>query len=59
MVECRPAGAPRFWIGAAHVPKGTRFCLPSVKQLTVASTADGANTVDASALGELGPSLAV
>jgi len=102
MVECRPAGAPRFWIGAAHVtnaewlrttghkrdgmddvpvtgmgmdeiagfiaelnrrfaahvPKGTRFCLPSVKQLTVASTADGANTADASALGVLGPSLA-
>lgn len=101
MVECRPAGAPRFWIGAshvtngewrrvtgdkrdgkdcvpvtgmsiteingfiaelnhrfaAHVPKGTRFCLPSVKQLTAASTADGANAADASALGVLGPSL--
>ena len=102
MVECRPADAPRFWIGAshvtnaewrrvtgnrrdgmddepvtgmsmsevngfiaelnrrfaAHVPKGTRFCLPSVKQLTVASTAGGANAADASALGVLGPSLA-
>ena len=102
MAECRPANAPRFWIGAAHVtnaewlratgsrrdgggdvpvtgvsmreidcfiaelnrrfaaqiPKGARFCLPSEKQLVVASSADGANSADASALGVLGPSLA-
>ena len=102
MVECRPADAPRFWIGAAHVtnaewqrvtgnkrdgaddvpatgmsmheinefigelnrrfashtPKGTRFCLPSEKQLAAASTAGGANAADASALGVLGPSVA-
>ena len=102
MVECKPANAPRFWIGAAHVtnaewlrvtgnrrgggddvpatgmsmreisgfidelnrrfalqvPKGTRFCLPSERQLVIASTTDGANAADASALGVLGPSLA-
>ena len=102
MVECKPANAPRFWIGASHVtnaewlrvtgnrrgggddvpatgmsmreisgfiaelnrrfaaqvPKGARFCLPSEKQLVIASTADGANAADASALGVLGPSLA-
>ena len=102
MVECRPANAPRFWIGAshvthaewqrvtgdrkdgmddvpvtgmsmheisefiaelnrrfmAHVPRGTRFCLPSAKQLAAASTAGGANAADASALGVLGPSVA-
>ena len=102
MVECRPANAPRFWVGASHVtngewrrvtgnrrdgmddepvtgmslseinrfiaelnrrfaalvPKGTRFCLPSARQLTVACTADGANAADASSLGVLGPSIA-
>ena len=102
MVECHPANAPRFWIGASHVtnaewqritgnkrdgaddvpvtgmsmheinefvaelnrrfsmhtPKGTRFCLPSAKQLAAASTAGGANAADASALGVLGPSIA-
>ena len=42
----------------AQVPKGFRFRLPSVAELVLASTADGANAADASALGVLGPSVA-
>ena len=102
MVECRPSGAPPFWIGANHLtnvewwrltgqerqgganvpavgmgfneiqkllgelnrrfsaklPQGCQFRLPSTAELVVASTADGANAADASALGVLGPSVA-
>lgn len=102
MVECRPANAASFWIGASHVtnaewrrvtgkerkggsdtpavgmsmheiegfiaelnrrfaskvPQGLRFRLPSASELVEASTAGGANTADASALGVLGPSVA-
>ena len=102
MVECRPAEAAAFWIGANHVtndewfritgkkqsgggdvptvgmgmreiegfiaelnrrfaaqmPQGMKFMLPTEKELVVASTADGANAADASALGVLGPSIA-
>ena len=43
---------------AAHLPRGTRFRLPSTNELAVASTAGGANAADASALGVLGPSVA-
>ena len=43
---------------AAQMPHGMRFRLPTEKELVVASTADGANAADASALGVLGPSVA-
>ena len=43
---------------AAHLPRGTRFRLPSTNELVVASTAGGANAADASALGVAGPSVA-
>ena len=43
---------------AAHLPRGTRFRLPSTNELAVASTAGGANAADASALGVAGPSVA-
>ena len=43
---------------AAKVPQGFRFRLPSTNELSVASTAGGANAADASALGVLGPSVA-
>ena len=43
---------------AAHLPRGTRFRLPSTNELIVASTAGGANAADASALGVAGPSVA-
>ncbi len=43
---------------AAHLPRGTRFRLPSTNELAIASTAGGANAADASALGVAGPSVA-
>ena len=43
---------------AAHLPRGTRFRLPSTNELAIASTAGGANAADASALGMAGPSVA-
>ena len=43
---------------AAHLPRGTRFRLPSTNELAIASTAGGANAADASALGVKGPSVA-
>ncbi len=43
---------------AAHLPRGTRFRLPSTNELVVASTAGGANAADASVLGVAGPSVA-
>ena len=43
---------------AAHLPRGTRFRLPSTNELVVASTAGGSNAADASALGVAGPSVA-
>ena len=43
---------------AAHLPRGTRFRLPSTNELAIASTAGGANAADASALGVEGPSVA-
>lgn len=43
---------------AAKVTQGFRFRLPSTNELSVASTAGGANAADASALGVLGPSVA-
>ena len=43
---------------AAHLPRGTRFRLPSTNELVTASTAGGANAADASALGVMGPSVA-
>ena len=43
---------------AAKVPHGMRFRLPSTNELVAASTADGGNAADASALGVLGPSVA-
>ncbi len=43
---------------AAKLPKDMKFRLPSEKELVLASTADGANEADASALGVLGPSVA-
>ena len=43
---------------AAHLPRGTRFRLPSTNELVIASTAAGANAADASALGVMGPSVA-
>ena len=43
---------------AAHLPRGTRFRLPSTNELVIASTAAGADAADASALGVMGPSVA-
>ena len=43
---------------AVHLPRGTRFRLPSTNELAIASTAGGANAADASALGVAGPSVA-
>lgn len=43
---------------AAHLPRGTRFRLPSTNELVVALTAGGSNAANASALGVAGPSVA-
>ena len=43
---------------AAHLPRGTRFRLPSTNELVTASTAGGADAADASVLGVAGPSVA-
>ena len=43
---------------ASHLPQGLRFRLPTERELVIASTADGTNAADMSALGVLGPSVA-
>ena len=43
---------------ASRLPQGMRFRLPTERELVVASTADGTNAADASALGVLGPAVA-
>ena len=42
----------------SHLPRGMKFRLPTERELTIASTAGGANAADGSALGVLGPSVA-
>jgi hypothetical protein len=43
---------------ASRLPQGMSFRLPTERELVVASTADGTNAADASALGVLGPAVA-